>query len=177
MQYQLERYRYRIVSIAMVLFLVLFFYWLWLPLMSSAVGFLTNAATEVAAYRRTSASTIPPDSLVIQYRLLSERITALGNGNAKPSDILQKILAISSGSKVVLQDMSTRDPVTTAHWIEYPVNLRARGQASSVLSFLAKLENGSLCVSIVSITMTPTSNGIEAAVGLSVFVPPEEAKP
>ena len=172
----LERYRYRILSALLLVSIVLFFYWVWIPLTSSAVSYLTNAASEVTAYRRTSDTAIPPDSLIIHYRLLSKRIEELGTIQAKPSDILQRILAISSDTQVVLQDMSTRDPITTAHWIEYPVNLRATGKSNAVLSFLAKLENGSLCVSIASIKMHPTTNGVEAAVSLSVFVPPEKGK-
>ena len=177
MQHLLERYRYRLLSASLLLAVALFFFWIWVPVTSSAVGFLTNAASDVAANKRASAMTIPPDSLVVRYRTLSARISDLGNSRAKPSDILQKILAVSSGSKVVLQDMTTRDPVTTRNWIEYPVNLRATGQSNAILSFLASLENGSLCITIASITMVPASSGVEATVSLSVFVPPEDDKP
>lgn len=169
----LEQYRYKLLSgvvllcAALVLFLVL------LPIGNHAVGFLGEAMADVDAYEKTSSRTLPPDSLVARYRALSARIAAFGSGKPKPSDILQQILHVASSHKVVLQDMSTRDPVAGSTWIEYPVNMRARGNALAILGFLTDLENGAQCVSVASVLLSPTAAGVEASIALSVFTPGE----
>lgn len=172
-----ERYRYRFLTGAVLLAVGLLLYFIVLPLGKNVTAYLGTAVSEVAAYKRTADRELPPDSLVNRYRELSARIAAFGSGKAKPSDVLQRILGVAATHKVLLQDMSTRDPISGPSWIEYPVNLRARGASNAVWAFLTELENGALCVSVASIQLSPTTTGVEAAIALSVFAPAGVTKP
>lgn len=110
-----------------------------------------------------------PDSLISEYRKISEKIEKHTNLQVTSSKILTFVHGIAEKTNVVLQDLSTGEVFLSGEKAEIPVSFKAKANFANFHKFLTEIENGDFCIGVNDVNMNREDNGnISAMVKLSV---------
>ncbi|MCQ2063140.1 MAG: hypothetical protein MJY99_07360 [Fibrobacter sp.] len=165
----LSRNKYRLSTLFVVslsLFVVVFFV---VPRASVVAETLASVRAQLEISKTLQGDVTSPDSLIREYRKISEKIEKHTLVQVTSSKILTFVHGIAGKSSVALQDLSTGETSAKAGKIEIPVSFKAKAAFANFHKFLTEMENGDFCIGISDVNMNREDNGdISASVRLSV---------
>ena len=165
----LSRNKYRLSTLFVVslsLFVVVFFV---MPRASVVAETLASVRAQLEISKTLQGDVTSPDSLIREYRKISEKIEKHTLVQVTSSKILTFVHGIAGKSSVALQDLSTGETSAKAGKIEIPVSFKAKAAFANFHKFLTEMENGDFCIGISDVNMNREDNGdISASVRLSV---------
>ena len=121
-------------------------------------------------FETSSIRTESPDSLLREYRTVSDKIDSLVRTSVSASEILKTVLEKAKANGVNVIDLATQETVVTHTGKEFPVSFKATAGFTGLLKFLEALENDSYCVAVKDIDMQGSGTGeVSASVRLTVL--------
>lgn len=164
-----SRCKYKLLTIFIIFVTLFILFCFAVPKASFVAKSLATVRLQLKISESIQGNVASTDSLIQEYRKLSERIDKHTNNQVTSSKILTFVHGTAEKSKVLLQDLSTEEIQNFEEKTEIPVSFKAIAEFSDFHRFITELENGDFCVEIGSIDMGREENGnISASVKLSV---------
>ena len=165
----LSRNKYRLfvlLVLAITLFAICYFV---VPKVTLVGDSLSLVRSQLRISETVQGNVESPDSLIAEYRKISEQIEKHTRIQVTSSKILTFVHGTAEKMNVTLQDLSTGEIARSGDKIEIPVSFKARAIFGDLHKFLTEIENGVCCIAVGDVNMNREENGsVSASIRLSV---------
>ena len=166
----LYRYKYTLLTVAIIVICIAIIAGFCVPRVASEVSHYDSLQRQKKLFETSSIRTESPDSLLREYRTVSDKIDSLVRTSVSASEILKTVLEKAKANGVNVIDLATQETVVTHTGKEFPVSFKATADFTGLLKFLEALENDSYCVAVKDIDMQGSGTGeVSASVRLTVL--------
>lgn len=167
---RLYQYKYVLLTVATIVACIAVIAGFCIPRVAAEASHYDALQKQKKLFGSTEIHTESPDSLLQEYRMVSNKIDSLVKTSVTASEILKTVLDRAKEHGVDVIDLATQETVASSAGNEFPVSFKAMAGFIGLLEFLESLENGPYCVSIRNIDMQGAGTGeVSASVRLSVL--------
>lgn len=165
----LSRNKYRLLTIFVVVVSLFSIGYFVVPKVSLVGESLAVVRSQLKISESLQGNIASPDSLILEYRKISEQIEKHTHLQVASSKILTFVHGTAEKTNVALQDLSTGESNLSGEKLEIPVSFKARASFANFHRFLTEIENGDFCIGVSDVNMNREDNGnVSASVRLSV---------